>query len=275
MIQFFLERRSSLLLFTVLFILLVLLSSQARNEEGTSFLESVLFRIVTPIARLTHSITDGSTRWIDEWVDLKMARVENLALAEELARLRFESQRWHAERHEYLRLLSLLGLQERLGRSSVPARVISRGHGLGASTLIIDRGSRDGLATNQPVIVSDGVAGRLVEVGPFTSKVQLALDPNCSIAAITERTRAQGLVNGRGRGHLRMEYVSDLEDVLPGDRIVTSGLDRVFPAGITVGTVLRTDRRDGLVQSIEVEPSVDFNKLEEVLVLTDEVEPEA
>ncbi|MCZ6778539.1 MAG: rod shape-determining protein MreC [Acidobacteriota bacterium] len=274
MIQFFLERRSSLLLFTVLFILLVLLSSQARNEDGASLLESVLFRAVTPIARVTHSIADGSTRWIDEWVDLKMARVENLALAEELGRLRFESQRWQAERHEYLRLLSLLGLQERLGHTSVPARVISRGHGLGASTLIIDRGSRDGLATNQPVIVSDGVAGRLVEVGPFASKVQLALDPNCSIAAITERTRAQGLVNGRGRGHLRMEYVSDLEDVQPGDRIVTSGLDRVFPAGITVGTVLRTDRRDGLVQTIEVEPSVDFNKLEEVLVLIDEGKPE-
>jgi rod shape-determining protein MreC len=275
MIQFFLERRASLLLFTVLFILLVLLSSQARSEEGASFLESVLFRAVTPVARLAHSITDASTRWVDEWVDLKMARVENLALAEELARLRIESQRWEAERHEYVRLLDLLGLRERIEQHSVPARVISRGHALGANTLVVDRGGRDGLVANQPVIVPEGVAGRVVEVGPFTAKVQLALDPNCSIAAVTERSRAQGLVNGRGHAHLRMEYVSDLEDVLPGDRIITSGLDEVFPPGIPVGTVLRTQRRDGLVQSIEVKPSVDFSKLEEVLVLTGEREPEA
>ena len=267
MIQFLLERRAPLLLFTILFILLVVLSSQARSGNDASLLESVLFRLVTPVARLTHAAGDGTTGLVEDYVSLRLAHVENLRLKEDLSRLVVDRQRWEAERHEYQRLLDLLGLKEQLALPSVAARVVARGHGLGAFTLIIDRGSSDGLRTNQPVIVPAGVAGRVVKTSPSSAKVQLALDPNSSIAALTERTRAQGMVNGRGQPHLRMEYVSDLEDVQPGDRVLTSGLDRIFPPGLSVGTVLRAERSEGLVQTIEVEAAVDFDKLEEVLVL--------
>ncbi|MEE9219315.1 MAG: rod shape-determining protein MreC [Acidobacteriota bacterium] len=272
MIQALLERRAPLLLCVILFILLIALSSQARTEEGAGLLESILFRLVTPVARLAHSATDGAARWIDDYVDLRLTHVENMVFREELSQLQIEQQRWQAQKHEYVRLLKLLDLKERLPFDSVAARVVSRGHALGAHTLVVGRGTRDGLRRNQPIMVPDGIVGRVTEVGEFTAKVQLALNPNSSIAALTERSRAQGLVNGRGRGNLRMEYVSDLADVQPGDRIVTSGLDGIFPAGIVVGTVLRTERGDGLVQSIEVEPAVDFGRLEEILVLVGEVE---
>jgi rod shape-determining protein MreC len=267
MIQVLLERKTPLLLFVVLFVLLVVLSSQAKGHEGGSLLEGFLFRLVTPVARLADGFDEGLTRWVEGYVDLRLARVENLRLREDLSQLQLERQRWEQERLEYRRLLGLLGLKEMMRRPALAARVVSRGHGLGATTLIINRGASDGVALNQPVIVPSGVAGRVIEVGTSTAKVQLALDPNSSVAALSERSRAQGMVNGRGERLLRMEYVSDLEDVQPGDRIVTSGLDRIFPPGLPLGTVLRAERGGGLVQSIEVEPATDFDKLEEVLVL--------
>jgi rod shape-determining protein MreC len=267
MIQALLERKAPLLLFCVLFVLLLLLSSQAKSPQGSSLLESLLFRAVTPVARAADGVDEAVTGWIEGWVNLRLARVENLRLQEELSALQIERQRWQAERLEYRRLLGVLELQEALGRPSVAARVVSRGHGLGAHTLIISRGSRDGIVPNLPVIVPAGVAGRVVEAGPLTAKVQLALDPNSSVAALSERTRAQGMINGRGGPHLRMEYVADLEDVQPGDLVVTSGLDRIFPPGLAIGTVLRAERGEGLVQTIDVEPVVDFDKLEEVVVL--------
>jgi rod shape-determining protein MreC len=272
MIQVLLERKTPLLLFVVLFILLVVLSSQAKGHEGGSLLEGLLFRMVTPVARLADGIDERLTSWVEGYVDLRLARVENLRLKEDLSLLQLERQRWEQERLEYRRLLGLLGLKEMVRGPAVAARVVSRGHGLGATTLIINRGSSDGVAPNQPVIVPSGVAGRVIEVAPSTAKVQLALDPNSSVAALSERSRAQGMVNGRGERLLRMEYVSDLEDVQPGDRIITSGLDRIFPPGLPLGTVLRAERGGGLVQSIEVEPAADFNKLEEVLVLLDAAE---
>lgn len=267
MIQVLLERKAPLLLFAVLFILLLVLSSQARNPEGASLLEALLFRVVTPAARAANVADGGLTRWAEGYVDLRLARVENLRLKEDLAVLRIDKQRWEAERHEYTRLLRLLNLGEMVAQPSVVARVVSRGQGIGANTLLIGRGSADGLAPNQPVIVPEGVAGRVIDVGPSTAKVQLALDPNSGIAGLSERTRVQGMVNGRGGSHLKMEYVSDLEDVQPGDRIVTSGLDRIFPPGLAVGTILHVEHGEGLVQSIDVEPAVDFSRLEEVLVL--------
>ncbi len=268
MIHVLFERRAPLLLFAVLFVLLVILSSQAKNPEGPSLLEGLLFRLVTPVARAANALDDGATRWVESYVDLRLVRVENLRLREELSSLQVERMRWQAERLEYARLLSVLGLKERMALPSVAARVISRGQGLGATTLVINRGSDDGIAPNQPVLVPAGVAGRVVEVGPSTSKVQIALDPNSSIAALGERTRAQGMLNGRGGPVLALDYVADLEDVQPGDRVLTSGLDRIFPPGLVLGTVLRAEHGEGLVQSIDVEPAVEFGKLEEVLVLT-------
>lgn len=267
MIHALLERKAPLLLFAVLFVLLVLLSSQAKSQEGSSLLEGLLFRLMTPVARAADAVDETVSRWAEGYIDLRMARVESLKLKEDLSRLQVDRQRWEAERLEYARLLRLLGLKEAVAFPSLAARVISRGHGLGATTLLINRGTSDGVAPNQPAIVPEGVAGRVIEVGPSTAKVQLALDPNSSIAALAERTRAQGVLNGRGGPLLRLEYVSDLEDVQPGDRVVTSGLDRVFPAGLILGTVLRAEHGEGLVQTIEVEPAVDFGKLEEVLVL--------
>ena len=267
MIHALLERKAPFLLFFVLFILLVLLSTQAKNPTGSSLLESLLFRLVTPVARAADTVDEGVTGWVEGWVDLRLARVENLHLKEQLSSLEVERHRWRAERVEYERLLGLLDLKEALQRPSVAARVVSRGQGLGAHTLIINRGLGDGVAPGLPVIVPSGVAGRVLEAGPLTSKIQLALDPNSSVAALSERTRAQGMINGRGSATLRMEYVADLEDVQPGDRVVTSGLDRIFPPGLAIGTVLKAERGEGLVQTIDVEPAVEFDKLEEVLVL--------
>jgi rod shape-determining protein MreC len=97
--------------------------------------------------------------------------------------------------------------------------------------------------------------------------VQLLIDPNSGVAGIFQRTRGQGMIVGMGDRGCRMEYVSELENVEVGDVVVTSGLDQIYPKGLTVGVVVSVEEGDQLTKHIIVRPEVDFRRLEEVLVL--------
>src|SRR4029453_18736691 len=114
------------------------------------------------------------------------------------------------------------------------------------------------------VIAPTGVIGRVVTPTAHASKVQLLIDRNAAAAALIERSRAQGVVVGAGEPLLRLSYVSDIADVKVGDVVVTSGLEGIYPKGYVIGKVERVNRGN---KDIRVRPSVDFNRLEEVLVV--------
>jgi rod shape-determining protein MreC len=112
------------------------------------------------------------------------------------------------------------------------------------------------------------VIGRVIQpVSPRAALVQLLIDRNAAAGALLERTRAQGVVIGFGNGELRMEYVPGTSDVKPGDLVVTSGIDGIYPKGFVIGTVDAVDRGQGPYHEIVVRPAVDFSRLEEVLVV--------
>jgi rod shape-determining protein MreC len=119
-----------------------------------------------------------------------------------------------------------------------------------------------------PVISPTGVVGRIVTVTARASKVQLLVDRNAGAGALAERSRAQGVVLGAGEDLLRMDYVSGIADVKAGDTIVASGIDGIYPKGFVIGKVESVDRGTGIYKIIRVRPAVDFNRLEEVLVVT-------
>jgi len=117
------------------------------------------------------------------------------------------------------------------------------------------------------VVAAQGVVGRIIKIGEHQARVLLVTDASSAVSALIQRTRTRGIVRGQGEAMI-MEFALRLEDVAVGDRVVTSGTGGVFPKGLPAGTVKRVEKGDfGLFQSVEIEPLVDFSRLEEVMVL--------
>jgi rod shape-determining protein MreC len=141
-------------------------------------------------------------------------------------------------------------------------------------TLTINKGREDGVELEAPVLTPTGVLGRVIERGPHAAKVQLLLDSQSGAGVLIERSRVTGIVSGQVGGvegavatDLVLKYVPETTDVVTGDVVVTSGLDRIYPKGLVVGRVRTVSRGTGLFKEILVEPSARFDQAEEVLVV--------
>ena len=135
-------------------------------------------------------------------------------------------------------------------------------------SLIIDKGSNDGLVTNSATVTDLGIVGQVIEANPKSSKILLISDNRSAIDAIFQRSRDPGIVFGAGKQMCKMRFVSMEADVKKGDRIISSGMGGVFPKGLLIGTVGKIiKKKQGLFQGIEVVPSADLSRLEEMLVL--------
>jgi rod shape-determining protein MreC len=134
-------------------------------------------------------------------------------------------------------------------------------------SIVIDQGSADGVMVNDVVANVNGLIGRVVLTTNDLAKVQLVTDNNCSVGSLVERTRRQGVIRGNGGTSVQMFDIPSLADVQPGDRIITAGIDGVYPRGITIGTVVRSEPGKSLFKTITVKPAADFGTIEEVIVL--------
>jgi rod shape-determining protein MreC len=171
---------------------------------------------------------------------------------------------------ENQRLRQLLAMKERLPHKTVAARVIGRDASNWWKSIQIDRGSDDGLRDNLAVLNADGLVGKTISVTRGEARVLLITDPNCKASAVIQETRDTGVVAGSGSDCV-MTYVSREAKIKPKQVVITSGLGGVFPKGILIGTVTGTEmnQQTGMYQDIQIKPSVDFNKLEEVIVITE------
>jgi rod shape-determining protein MreC len=165
----------------------------------------------------------------------------------------------------------MLDLKPFVSVPTLPAEVIAGYANPGILTVTIDKGGSDGVEPNMAVIAPTGIVGRVIgPVAAHAARVQLIIDHNgpAAAAAVTERTRAGGMVIGRDSNPpLRMDFVSNLADVKPGDAVVTSGADGIYPRGFTIGRVVDVQAGDGLSLAITVQPATDFRGLEDVLVV--------
>jgi rod shape-determining protein MreC len=193
-------------------------------------------------------------------------------MSREVNELRLEKQQLLADRGEAERLRRLLAFAERSPqRAYLGARVIGVKLGpTGLQLLTLDRGYRDGVDRAMPVLVPEGVVGRVLAVTGSTADVLVLSDRNSSIAVRVERTRARANVRGLGKPDAaRLDYALRSEDMIEGDLLVTSGTDGVFPRGLPVGRVTQLQKGlHGLFVDARVTPSVDVTRVEEVLVVT-------
>lgn len=169
---------------------------------------------------------------------------------------------------ENTRLEQLLQFKRTLLFSAVAASVIGRDPSNWNATLILDKGSNDGVEVGMPVVSSQGVVGRVTESGSRKSKVILLTDPSFSVAALVQRSREVGLVSGTLQGHCRMRYLSAEADVQIGDKIVTSKLSSAFPEGILIGEVVSVNhRRNEMTMDCFVQSAVALSQIEECLII--------
>jgi rod shape-determining protein MreC len=261
------ERKPFLLLLALLSLHLILMSSYVPGSGRGSLLEEVILTAVSPFLKSAAWVSRGTVGIWRTYVDLRGVERDNQRLRAEVEALAPKTQQAEEARLEADRLRELLDLRGEIAFPSLAARVIALRTAGGSWTILLDRGSRDGVSKDQPVVSPRGVIGRIIEAAPGISKVQTILDPNSSVAALLQRTRTQGMVVGEGDRGCRMEYVSELADVEVGDIVVTSGLDQIQPKGTLLGTVTEISEGEGLTKNVKIRPEVNFRRLEEVSVV--------
>lgn len=251
-----------------LFLALVLLAVYAREDRETSLVEKVLMQVAFPFQQGAQKTFLWFKGVGEDYIFLSAVQQENRDLRKMIYTLKEENNRLREALQADERLGKLSSFRSQFPYPSQLAQVYARGPSSWFKTVLINKGEKDGVAKDMAVATSEGVVGRVIEVSPDTAKVLLIIDPNSAMDVVIQRSRAQGIMEGKIDEVCILKYVQKNEDVQVGDRVVTSGLGGIFPKGLVVGTVRQVERkRPGIFQYIEVSPSVDLSKLEEVLVL--------
>jgi rod shape-determining protein MreC len=261
--------RTGILFAAVMIGHLILISAQVQSKAGVPVLEGITFGVFSRIQGGAAGLfRSGAGTW-SSYVALRGVKVENEALRQQVAALevRLQEQRALASRAE--RLQTLLGFRDGTTLPTLAAEVIAGNPNPGLMTVTVNRGSADGVQADMAVIAPKGLVGRVVgPVAAHAARVQLLIDRNAAAGAVSERTRAGGMVAGvEGDPPFAMELVSNLADVAVGDLIVASGIDGIYPRGFAIGTVERSERGPNLHRLIAVRPAVDFSSLEGVLIV--------
>ena len=261
-------RRYGILL-AVLLVSFLLLTVQTRGG-GTGRAGELMAIVLTPVQSLLVRVHRGALGFWANYVDWKMARREVVSLRGENEQLRVQALQAGETREENTRLRRLLVLRDRLPLATVAGEVIGREAGGWVRSLTVNRGRSDGIAQQTPVIMPDGLVGRVVQVHRGAAVIQLLNDPASTVGAVVQRTRTAGLVEGDAGGAVRFKFMArDGASVAPGDLVVTSGLGTLFPKGLPVGRVVKIeDKGSALFHFAVLAPAVDFSRVEEVLLVT-------
>ncbi len=262
-----LRLRSGYLFLALMFGHVILISAQVNSRRGVPVLESVTFGVFSEVQRGTSSGVSVFRRIWNGYFGLRGAHLENERLKAQLADTLVELQQQRAQADKTRGLERLLELRDRANLRTTAAEIIASGASPEFRTISIDKGQRDGVARDMAVIAPAGVVGRVVTPGGRNAKVQLLIDRNAAAGALIERSRAQGVAVGTGEAHLRLDYVSEVADVVVGDVVVSSGIDGIYPKGFVIGKVTTVEKSGGAYRSIAIAPAVDFSSLEHVLVV--------
>jgi rod shape-determining protein MreC len=263
-------RRPTLLFIVVLALLFVLMSFSQQTRylgETRTMFERTVMTVFSPVPKFV-SWVGGSAQDIHHgYLDMRRAVNENLELRRKVASLTTENLKLRQSEGDLKRLRSLLSYAEQFDMRTSMGQTIMLDTAGRFKSIIIDRGSADGVQVNDVVANANGLLGRVVLTTNDLAKVQLVTDNNCSVGALIERTRRQGVVRGSGASHIQMFDIPSLADVQPGDRILTAGIDGVYPRGIPIGTVVRAEPGQSLFKTVTVKPAVDFGTIEEIIVI--------
>jgi len=268
------RHRSLTLLAAVVLSQVLLLAVQIKRERQVRMIRVWAVSVITPVQRAgAWTIARVRGGW-NNYIALRNTNRENQELRGELERLKLRNSGLEGRAVEADRLAALLGFRE--AHADVPmvvARVIGASADSVSRTVYISRGERDSVRKNMAVITPEGVVGKIIEVYRNTAQVLLLTDKEGGAGALLATSRTQGPVGGLGEPLLQMKYVSNDEQVAIGERVLTSGQDRIFPKDMPVGTVVEA-RPGNPFKVIRVKPAAHLDRLEEVIILLTQQELE-
>ncbi|MGI6224883.1 MAG: rod shape-determining protein MreC [Peptococcales bacterium] len=263
-----------ILLTTFIVILLSIASLTGMERLNLSLLETGVQSIRAPLAGGATIVTQRVKDFFGTFGEIAKLREENANLKKEIGQLNQEIDLLRDFGLENMRLRKLLDYKEVHINDFqfLAAQVIGRDPSNWYSTITINKGTNDGVQKNMPIVTHQGLVGRVISVSPRASEVLLILDQEGAVGGRVWETReTPGVVEGNGQGNnlLSMIHMPHDAEIEVGQTIVTSGLSGLFPPGIRIGQVIKVeDEASGLMKRASIEPFVNFNRLEEVLVIT-------
>jgi rod shape-determining protein MreC len=268
MLELFRRNRVVLVSATLLLAALLMLSVGSRSEQRSDPFAGIVLEIVRPLQLSVVAAVDAVENIWSSYFSLVGVNAENERLRRRVLDLEEQLvQRAEAERADR-RLQELLDFRTTLPEQAIPAQIIGRDPLPWSGTITINKGSGDGVGRHAAVVSQHGVIGQIIATSTHSARVLLITDHNSGVDAIVQRSRARGVVKGALDGRCIMKYLQRSEDVVVGDRIVTSGLDGIFPKGISVGEVTDVDLdKRGLLKTADIAPSAPLGRIEEVLVV--------
>lgn len=270
----FFKRRPVLVVILGVLLIVVIMLLTIGNRTVTAP-ESAVGNVLMPVENAASTVTNGFVNFFKNLFGVSDAQKENEELKQQLMDLGAENaqlqsyittREWMAEYEKYL-------IDNPQYTLVSYARVSGKSPGFWFDTFLISAGRNQGVTVDMPMITNEGLVGRVIEVGGNWSKVMAVIDGSSSVAAIVERTRDNGIVHGTPElgtedSLCTMYYLPIDNDLVPGDRILTSGLDGLFPKGILIGEVSEVSRSEGTGEhTATIKPSVGFNSIEQVIVI--------
>jgi rod shape-determining protein MreC len=271
--------RNLTILVLVLFLQVLGLAVQVRTGTNEAT-DTRLIRIwavgaITPFERALVWVQTSSNNLWHNYFYLRGVRAENRQLKAQIEQMRLEQVRLREDATQAHRLQMLLAFKEQFIAKTVAAQVIGTGGSDLSRVIYIDKGKNDGVDRDMAVITADGIVGKVLLVYPSLAQVLLISDESSGVGAILEKSRLQGVLRGTPNGEIVLERVMSDETVQPGEAVLTSGGDQIFPKGLPVGTVTKVGNGKELFLNIRIRPAAHLAKLEEVLVLTEKQERQA
>ena len=247
----------------------------ASDAQDTRLIRIWAVGALSPFERGVVWIQNSSRNVWHNYFYLRGVRAENRQLKEQIEQMRLEQVRLSEDAAQARRLQNLLGFKEQFIAKTVAAQVIGSSGSDLSRIVYIDKGEDRGIKRDMAVITADGIVGKVLLVYPSESQVLLISDQSSGVGAILDKSRLQGVLRGAPNGEVTLERVMSDEQVQPGETVLTSGGDQIFPKGLPIGSVTKVAPGKDLFLNIKIKPATDLSKLEEVLVLVEKQERQA
>jgi rod shape-determining protein MreC len=252
----------------VMLMALIVFSLNIPHNREANLLERSVLTVVSPLMGPVAGVGRFCLDVWDGYINLVDVQQDNLRLIREIKVLNTKLVGQNDAVLEGRRLARLLEMKEALQAPTLAASVVGEDLSTWSRTLVINQGSSSGLKEGMAVVAADGIVGQIIKVASESSRVLLLTDHASGISATIQRSRARGVVKGKGEGLCSLEFTTREEDVKVGDQVVASGIGGVFMKGLPIGEVTMVKRGEfGIFQTITIRPAVNSDHLEEVLVI--------
>jgi rod shape-determining protein MreC len=262
------RHRDGLLLVVLIVLSLIVISRQVRDPTGMTYFRRTVITVISPFQVALNTVVGGINGFWNDYLFLVDTNSENELLRQEVNRLRSEIQEVREELYRAGRLEDFAAYRRETGLMGMAARVIGESPDPWVKTIVVNRGIEEGVQRGMPVVVPDGLVGRVMAVAPHSSIVRLVIDRSSRVPVFVRRSRARAVLEGENSGTCQLKYLDRTEDVLEGDIVITSGLAGVYPRGIEIGTITQVLKKNyGLYQYSKMLPKAAFTRLEDVLII--------